>query len=344
MAAKVAALERFRDAQEEVEQELAAARKMANDVRSGQEAREAELERKYIEQGAKLKKDFEAKLDEARRTAQESLEERLDVTARHTLVQNRRIAEELLAHVKETDMLQVEFQAVQEDRGRLRRELELKELAEVEMAARGGKQLKQIKEGGRKLSNMERTMSAMLRQFEEEKEALRQQAAEQNAAALAEAESLRRALDLLRRELEHVRRLGREVLAQRTMCERFLIDSINLVRMEAAEDQRVRLPALPGNSRGALGSAGAVELPTLLQGFPRSSGGAMGSRGIGDSAGAAGRPGSQLFPPSAGAGAGRLALVSAASTSGVRRARPLGPRRRSRIARRHSLARACAQG
>lgn len=32
---------------------------------------QAELERKYIEQGAKLKKDFEAKLDEARRTAQE---------------------------------------------------------------------------------------------------------------------------------------------------------------------------------------------------------------------------------------------------------------------------------
>lgn len=69
-------------------------------MRSGQEAREAELERKYIEQGAKLKKDFEAKLDEARRTAQESLEERLDVTSRHTLLQNRRIAEELLAHVK----------------------------------------------------------------------------------------------------------------------------------------------------------------------------------------------------------------------------------------------------
>lgn len=142
-----------------------------------------------------------------------------------------------------------------------KRELELKELAEKQMAVRGGKQSKQIKEGGRKLSNMERTMGSMLQQFEEEKEAIRQQAAEQNAAALAEADSLRRALALSRKELEHVRRLGREVLAQRTMCERFLIDSINIVRREIAEDQRMRLPSLgpsaggAGISRGLLGSA-----------------------------------------------------------------------------------------
>lgn len=142
-----------------------------------------------------------------------------------------------------------------------KRELELKELAEKQMAVRGGKQMKQIKEGGRKLSTMERTMTSMLQQFEDEKEAIRQQAAEQNAAALAEADSLRRAATLSRKELERVRRLGREVLAQRTMCERFLIDSINVVRREIADEQRVRLPSLgqsaggTADSRGLFGSA-----------------------------------------------------------------------------------------
>lgn len=138
------------------------------------------------------------------------------------------------------------------------------------MAARGGKQLKQIKEGGRKLSNMERTMSSMLHQFEEEKDSIREGAAGDNAAALAEADGLRRALALKSKELEHVRRLGREVLAQRSMCERFLIDSINIVRREVAEDQRLRLPSLAPSavnnlSRGALGSA----LPEPVSGQPQ---------------------------------------------------------------------------
>ena len=89
----------------------------------------------------------------------------------------------------------------------------MKAALEVQAAARGGRQAKDLREGGRKLTNMERTLEALLAQTEDEKGALKAAAAEEAAAAAAEAEELRRALALKNKELAQLRRLGREVRA-----------------------------------------------------------------------------------------------------------------------------------
>jgi F0F1-type ATP synthase membrane subunit b/b' len=73
-----------------------------------QEVKTAELERKFIEQNTKMKKEYEQKLEELKKACEEDINERLDASVKRILQQNRRMAEELRLHVQETDELQRE--------------------------------------------------------------------------------------------------------------------------------------------------------------------------------------------------------------------------------------------
>ena len=78
------------------------------DLKHAQDALSAELERKFIEQNTKQKKEYEQKLEELKKVSEENIDERLDASVKRILQQNRRMAEELRLHVQETDELQRE--------------------------------------------------------------------------------------------------------------------------------------------------------------------------------------------------------------------------------------------
>jgi hypothetical protein len=120
----------------------------AEDLRAGQAALAAELERKFIEQNTKLKKDYERKLEDMKRSAEEDIDERLDASVKRILQQNRRMAEELRLHVQETEELGREKKLLSDENRKLTREVELKREMEEQYAKRGTKQAREIKVGG----------------------------------------------------------------------------------------------------------------------------------------------------------------------------------------------------
>ena len=87
---------------------MARLREENEDLRQSQEARAAELERRFIEQNTKQKKEYERRLEELKKASEEDVDERLDASVKRILQQNRRMAEELRLHVQETDELQRE--------------------------------------------------------------------------------------------------------------------------------------------------------------------------------------------------------------------------------------------
>lgn len=83
--------------------------------------------------------------------AEEDIDERLDASVKRILQQNRRMAEELRLHIQETDELQAEMRATEDERIKLQRELNLKMEIEEQYAKRGAKQAKEIKDGQQKV-------------------------------------------------------------------------------------------------------------------------------------------------------------------------------------------------
>ena len=55
-----------------------------------------------------MRKEYEQRLEELKKSAEEEIDERLDASVKRILQQNRRMAEELKIHVQETDVLQQE--------------------------------------------------------------------------------------------------------------------------------------------------------------------------------------------------------------------------------------------
>ena len=69
-------------------------------LRETLEAQKAELERYYAGLNAKMRKEYEQKLEELKRSQEEELEDRLAAGVKRVLGQNRRMAEELQLHVQ----------------------------------------------------------------------------------------------------------------------------------------------------------------------------------------------------------------------------------------------------
>ena len=128
----------------EVEAEMARLREENEDLRQSQEARAAELERRFIEQNTKQKKEYERRLEELKKASEEDVDERLDASVKRILQQNRRMAEELRLHVHETDTLTHERRLLEDENTRLTRELTLRREVEEQFAKRGSKQSRDI--------------------------------------------------------------------------------------------------------------------------------------------------------------------------------------------------------
>lgn len=263
-------LKEFKERQMEIEAEMERLREDNEELRQAQEAKAAELERKFIEQNTKLKKEYEQKLEELKKSSEEDIDERLDASVKRILQQNRRMAEELRLHVQETDELQREKRLLEDEKKRLMREVEIKREMEEQYAKRGSKQSREIRENAQKVASLEKSLGQMMKDFEGERSALKTQSKEELDAAKVEQNGLRRLLKLKTRELNNIRRLAQEVVRQRSDVESFLIDSLSYVREQVADERKTSMvqerssrglpninsPSGQGSSSGRPGASG----------------------------------------------------------------------------------------
>mmetsp|Transcript_12897 Transcript_12897/g.15564 ORF Transcript_12897/g.15564 Transcript_12897/m.15564 type:complete len:487 (-) Transcript_12897:254-1714(-) len=265
---ELSSLREFKERQLEIEAEMERLREDNEELRQAQEAKAAELERKFIEQNTKMKKEYEQKLEELKKSSEEDIDERLDASVKRILQQNRRMAEELRLHVQETDELQREKRQLEEEKKKLIREVEIKREMEEQYAKRGSKQSREIRDNAAKVASLEKSLSTMMKDFDGERSTLKDRARSELETAKIEQQGLRRLLKLKTRELNNIRRLAQEVVRQRSDVESFLIDSLTFVRENAAEERAGAIADGPTTSGSLPSISGA---PTGSQKSPKSS-------------------------------------------------------------------------
>ncbi|KAL6746692.1 flagellar/basal body protein [Haematococcus lacustris] len=232
LKATLASVRAYQERQAEVEEELLQLKEENQELKEKLDTQRQELERYYLELNTKQRKEWEQRMEELKKAAEEEVDERLDASVKRILQQNRRMAEELRIHVQETDALQQEVRILEEERGRLMREVSLKAELEEGYAKRSARQASALREAGSKVSLLEGSLAQVMAEAERDRQALLRHSAAQVEEARAEGEALRRLIKLKTRELKNVRRLAQEVLLQRSDVETFLLSSLHLVRKE----------------------------------------------------------------------------------------------------------------
>ncbi|KAG2441078.1 hypothetical protein HXX76_003931 [Chlamydomonas incerta] len=252
----------FKERQAEVEEALMRLKEENQVLTEKLEQQRVELDRYYFELNTRMRKEYEQRLEELKKSAEEEVDERLDASVKRILAQNRRMAEELKIHVQETEALQAEVRVLEESRARLTREVGLKTDLEAGYAQRGARQAVALKDAQSRITALENSLQQVVSDFDRERQANAKATAAALADVQAESEALRRLVKLKTRELKNVRRLAQEVLLQRSDVEAFLLSSLHAVRREI-ERESLWPSRQPGDTAAAAGRAVANDIKDL---------------------------------------------------------------------------------
>ena len=88
-----------------------------------------------------------------------------------------------------------------------------------------------------KVQSLEQSLTVVIREFEHEKQLLQQRHADQLAASSGELVTLRRRCELQEREMNHIKRLARKILGERSEVEQFFLEALAHVKKEIAANR-----------------------------------------------------------------------------------------------------------
>ncbi|KAI5075714.1 hypothetical protein GOP47_0009790 [Adiantum capillus-veneris] len=226
---ELSSVETFRKYQLEIEGNLETAKKQLIEQQTKEKQHLVELERKYIEQGNHLKRDYEKSLAEIREQLEKEIEEHVGSKIMHILQDNERLKEELSMHVEVTNGLQKEKSALQLETAKLTRDLDLLRQAEALHLQRSSSQARCIVENNSKLQKLEKSLGQVIRQYSAERRELEEDHKKQIASIQTEKQTLKRLAQAKINELKKVRQLAQQFLRERGEVEGFLIESLHEV-------------------------------------------------------------------------------------------------------------------
>ncbi|KAL3138080.1 hypothetical protein ABBQ38_005310 [Trebouxia sp. C0009 RCD-2024] len=247
---QLAAVLDYKQRKEVLEEEVAKLNAELTKLRTETAEQMSEAEQQFVNTGQRVRKEFEAKLEEVRRAGEEDVHLRMDAGTKRIMQQNRSLQEELRIHIEASSELDAEVKKLTAERQRLATEVQMKREMEQQYAKRCTLQAREGREGQQKIASLERSLQQVLTDIDTERQMLMQKSQQQLAQAEAESNSLRLSLKLKTRELKNIRRLAHEVLLQRSDVETFLVSSLKEVR-DRIEKENVGgqpkgdLPALP---------------------------------------------------------------------------------------------------
>ena len=152
----------------------------------------------------------------------------------------------------------------------------------LQFAERGSRQARQIDEANQKVRLLERSLGQLTRDFARERSSLAEASKVEAANTQVELNGLRRLVALKTRELKNIRRLASEVVRQRSDVERFLVDSLDVVRREIGAQRAVAHVVAPGGMKASLPSIGKRHPPSRGGASPKPA-----SAGVASAAGGA---------------------------------------------------------
>ncbi|EDO37303.1 predicted protein, partial [Nematostella vectensis] len=156
----------------------------------------------------------------------------LDETTRSVYKENVRVNAALEFHMKEGEELKKERDHLLEDNKELSSEKELNGMIVQEKVVECKKQSKHISELQEKVKTLEKSLSHLVREFEDERNAIVQATEDETRSSRAEIARLQRIVELKTKEMNKVKRLAKNILDQRTELEQFFLDSLEYVKNE----------------------------------------------------------------------------------------------------------------
>lgn len=195
------------------------------------------MEHKFFEEKMRLQHEANRKIAELAEQAHSEAVSNLDETTRAVYKENIRLNEALHYHLEETKKLEKRKVELAQKTKSLLGEEELNSLVVQEKVMQAKQLQKQNKDLQEKIISLEKTLTQMVREFEEERTNIIQNSSRESEHSKMETARLQRTVELKTREMNRVKKLAKNILDQRSEIEQFFLDSLELVKNEIVKNR-----------------------------------------------------------------------------------------------------------
>lgn len=231
-------LEMFKDMKETVQSKMAALETALQKEKEQSHDIVRDLERKFLEEKARLQKEHEKRIEIVKQQAKEDARNGLDADTRKIVTDNRRMGEELRFQLQMTEELQREKHEFEARAKKLAMEVAIAKAKESEYASQAQRQAREIKQLRASVKDVEKQMSESLAAVERDKYTEVARTGRELDELALDVDGLRRLLKLKNKELRNLRRLAQTILDQRTDVEQFFLDALEHVKREIQAERK----------------------------------------------------------------------------------------------------------
>ncbi|GAB9467953.1 hypothetical protein Gpo141_00005281 [Globisporangium polare] len=231
-------LEMFKDMKETVHNKMKGLETQLQQEKEQGHDHVRDLERKFLEEKARLQKEHEKRIEIVKQQAKEDARNGLDADTRKIVTDNRRMGEELRFQLQMTEELQKEKQDFEARAKKYYMEMQISKAKEDEYAAQAQRQAREIKQLRSTIKDLEKKMTESLAASERDKYVEVSKNGRELEEMVLDVDGLRRLLRLKNKELRNLRRLAQTILDQRTDVEQFFIDALEYVKREIVDERK----------------------------------------------------------------------------------------------------------
>ncbi|DAZ94473.1 TPA: hypothetical protein N0F65_003509, partial [Lagenidium giganteum] len=231
-------LEMFKEMKESIQGKLKELDTLLTKEKESSKEQIGALERKFLEEKARLQKEHEKKIEIVKQQAKEDARNGLDADTRKIVTDNRRMGEELRFQLQITEELQKEKDFFKTKAKKYHMEVQIAKEKEESYAKRAQKQTREIKQLRSNIKELEKRMSESISELEREKFVEVSKNGKELEEMALDVDGLRQLLKLKNKELRNLRRLSQTILDQRTEVEQFFLDALDHVKHEIDNERR----------------------------------------------------------------------------------------------------------
>ncbi|XP_074249088.1 basal body-orientation factor 1 isoform X1 [Saimiri boliviensis] len=223
------------------------------------------LESRFFEEKHRLEQEAEKKIVMLAERAHHEAIVQLNDAGRNVFKENVYLQKALAYHLKEADTLQKNSQKLQESHTLLLHQKEINDLLVKEKIMQLIQQKSQIQTLQKKVLSLETALSHMTKEFESEVLKLQQRAMIENRASQVEIDKLQHLLRMKDREMNHVKKLAKNILDERTEVERFFLDALHQVKQQILVSRKhyKQIAQAAFNLKMRAACAGRTEYPKI---------------------------------------------------------------------------------
>eukprot|EP01062_Namystynia_karyoxenos_P055960 TRINITY_DN4695_c3_g1_i1.p1 TRINITY_DN4695_c3_g1~~TRINITY_DN4695_c3_g1_i1.p1 ORF type:complete len:604 (+),score=272.48 TRINITY_DN4695_c3_g1_i1:96-1814(+) len=238
----------FKKEKHEMEHEILELKRELSETKERYERDLSKLRFHSLEEKVRLKAEEKALNEKFTQQVNQRAMDLLDPHVRQIHTENIELRNNHRKLEQEYTTLSMQSKALEEERRRKQREIELSQQSVEEYSKQGYRAHKEIRELSTRNRQLETNIARIVTQYEGDRQQLAKQGTEDCIALEQNLRDARQALEVRSLELHRIRRLARVIISQRSDLETFFNEALEFVRQQVG---RERLGKLPADPRGA---------------------------------------------------------------------------------------------